>query len=332
MTKVGAIVLLASVWAPAAAFADAALFIGEPYGRFGSINPTGHAAVYLTRVCAESPTRLRRCSSGEIGAVISRYHRIAGVDWIAIPLMPYLYAVERADQMPEFADARTVAALRDAYRHDYLRELVPDRSEGSTSRGSWIQLVGAAYDRRIVVFDVATTAAQDDELIAKFNSDRNDPRFNLFFRNCADFARDVINFYYPKALRSSFIADLGLTTPKHLAKSLVRYSKNRSGVRLWTYAIPQIPGSRPDSGGTRSVLESLVKTKKYLVPLTGLQPWLPAGLAAGYLATDASNSDHYGMVTYTRSELGFRFEVVDIARNRVDRVLVRRVRLQTMTH
>jgi hypothetical protein len=76
--------------------ADAALLMEEPYGEFGAFNPTGHAAIYLNHICAESPTRLRPCHPGEPGAVISRYHKINGYDWLAIPLVPYLYAVEQA--------------------------------------------------------------------------------------------------------------------------------------------------------------------------------------------------------------------------------------------
>ena len=80
--------------------AAAALFLEEPYGAFGRVNPTGHAAVYLSGVCAASPVLLRRCEPGETGVVISRYHRVGGYDWIAIPLIPYLYAVEGLEQVP----------------------------------------------------------------------------------------------------------------------------------------------------------------------------------------------------------------------------------------
>ena len=66
--------------------AEAALFLEEPFGAFGHMNPTGHAAVYLSRVCAESPTVLRACEPGETGVVISRYRRVGGYDWVAIPL------------------------------------------------------------------------------------------------------------------------------------------------------------------------------------------------------------------------------------------------------
>jgi hypothetical protein len=61
---------------------DATLFVQEPYGLFGAINPTGHASVYLSRVCAETPVVLKRCGAGEFGVVSSRYDKIGGYDWI----------------------------------------------------------------------------------------------------------------------------------------------------------------------------------------------------------------------------------------------------------
>ena len=82
----------------------------EPFGKFGAMNPTGHAAVYLNHVCAESPTELRMCEPGEYGVVISRYHKIHKYDWIAIPLIPYLYAVEDATDIPATVDKAQVAA------------------------------------------------------------------------------------------------------------------------------------------------------------------------------------------------------------------------------
>lgn len=66
----------------ASAHASVALLMEEPFGKFGAMNPTGHAAVYLNHVCAESPTELRMCEPGEYGVVISRYHKIHKYDWI----------------------------------------------------------------------------------------------------------------------------------------------------------------------------------------------------------------------------------------------------------
>ena len=86
------------------------------------MNPTGHSAVYLNHVCAASPTELRMCRPGESGVVISRYHKIGGLDWVAIPLIPYLYAVEDVSEVPQSVDQAQVAALRDAYRRKHLLE------------------------------------------------------------------------------------------------------------------------------------------------------------------------------------------------------------------
>src|SRR5579872_1052385 len=108
--------LLAGVFLSAAARADVTLLLEEPYGAFGGMTPTGHAAIYLSRVCAATPVLLRRCRPGELGVVISRYHRIDHYDWVAIPLMPYLYAVDRPEEVPGSIDPKAVAALQDHYR------------------------------------------------------------------------------------------------------------------------------------------------------------------------------------------------------------------------
>src|SRR5258708_38811932 len=92
--------------------ADATVLLEEPYSFDGTFAGTGHTAVYLTRVCAASPILLRRCRPGEPGAVISRYNRIGGYDWIAIPLLPYLYAVSKQEVIRLYADSKLEAFLR----------------------------------------------------------------------------------------------------------------------------------------------------------------------------------------------------------------------------
>jgi hypothetical protein len=169
-----------------AARADVTLFLEEPFGSFGGMNPTGHAAVFLSRVCAETPLVLRRCVPGEQGVVISRYHRVGGYDWVGIPLIAYLYAVERADQVPDSANPEDVAWLRDHYRRSHLEEIAPDEEDGGTPRGDWTQLVGEAYDRTIYTFGIETTEDQDDRFITLFNSRSNHVHFHLLY---PDYAR-----------------------------------------------------------------------------------------------------------------------------------------------
>jgi hypothetical protein len=250
-----------------AARADMALLLEEPFGQFGGMTPTGHTAIYLSRVCAASPVTLRRCTKGEPGAVISRYHRVAGYDLIAIPVIPYLYAVDRAEQIPREVGDGDVASLRDDYRRRYLENMVPDTSDGMAPAGDWIQLVGASYDRTIYTYEIHTSEDQDDKFIQVFNSRANKVDFSLLSHNCADFAREVINFYYPKAVHRSLIADAGIMTPKQAAKSLVSYAKRHRALQLSAFEIPQVPGTVERSRPVRGVLEALVKSKKYILPL-----------------------------------------------------------------
>src|SRR5437879_13737595 len=88
---------------------SATLLLEEPYGKLGFFTATGHAAVYLSGVCAQTPLILRPCAPGESGVVLSRYDGVRGYDWIAIPLVPYLYAVERPEDVPVYSDYKTVA-------------------------------------------------------------------------------------------------------------------------------------------------------------------------------------------------------------------------------
>src|SRR5216684_7239579 len=252
--------------------AQATLLLEEPYSYDGTFAGTGHAAVYLARVCAESPIVLRRCGPGETGVVISRYNGVAGRDWIAIPLIPYLYAVKNPEDIPLFADSKLVAFLR----HEYLTSI-------DVSGAASYQLAGSAYDRTTYDFRIATRPEQDDELIRLLNLEANRESYRLLNRNCADFAKQVINFYYPKAIHRSIIADLGVMTPKQAAKSLAHFSKHHPEMQLTTFIIPQVPGlkrSKPVHG----VIESLVLAKKYVTPVLLFHPFVIGTVEVAYWA------------------------------------------------
>lgn len=290
------LVCLGAIFACSSAFADASLLLEEPFGPFGAMNPTGHAAIYLNHVCAESPTRLRPCQEGEHGVVLSRYHRVGGYDWLAIPLIPYLYAVDDVSEIPEEATPQLELKLRDAYRREHLAALVPDDPRREIPKGDWIQLVGASYDRKIWGFTVNTTPEQDVKLIRRFNHRKNVSHFNLFFHNCADFSESVLNFYYPHSVHRNFIADVGMMTPKQAAKSLVRYDRRHPEMDLETFVIPQVPGTIPRSTPVDGVVESLVKSKKYVVPLAVLNPYVTGTLIAAYFTDGRFHPDRNAAV------------------------------------
>jgi len=264
------------------AYGSVAFLVEEPYGFFGSLTPTGHSAIYLNHVCAESPTLLRRCQPGETGVVISRYYRIRKLDWVAIPLLPYLYAVEQAQDVPERADKATVEKMRNEYAEANLASLV-SATKGYDKKNVWPQLLGVAYIRKIYSFEVATTDEQDDRLIDEYNGRENLSHFNLFTNNCADFTRKLLNFYYPHAVGRSITADVAITTPKQVAKSLSAYAHRHDELELSEIIIPQVPGNISRSHTPRGVVEALLKTKKYAIPIAVLNPYVLAGIAVTYL-------------------------------------------------
>ena len=285
--RAAAIVITLLMACSAFAGSSATLLLEEPYGAMGFFTATGHAAVYLSGVCAETPVVLRPCAPGETGIVISRYDGVGKHDWVAIPLIPYLYAVERPEDIPLFADARMTAFLRDRYRRTHLQAIAPDVRNGETPGGNWYQLIGSSYDRAIYGFEIETTPEQDLALIHRLNSSPNVSHFHLVSRNCADFAKDIINFYYPKSLHRSVFADVGITTPKQMAKMLTRYSARHPEIQFSRTVIAQVPGSMSRSTTAHGVVESFFKAKKYIVPSAVASPIFAGCVAGVYFTTGA---------------------------------------------
>ncbi len=270
-----------------AAHASATLFLEEPYGRLGFFTATGHAAVYLSGVCAQTPLVLRKCAPEELGAVISRYDGVGGYDWVAIPLIPYLYAVERTEDIPLFVNPKIVSFLRDQYRRNHLEAVAPDADNGDAPGGNWYELVGSAFDRAAYAFEIETSETQDAAFIDSYNQRQNRSHFHTVSSNCADFAKDVINFYYPKALHRSVVADVGITTPKQMAKTLVKFSERHPELAFSHYVIPQVPGQEARSSAVHGVVESFLKSKKYMVPSAVVSPIFAGCVVTVYEGTGA---------------------------------------------
>src|SRR5579863_2340485 len=260
---------------------QAALLLEDAAGFSSVLSPSGHVALYFARICADTPTRLRRCEPGELGTVISRYEGIKGRDWLAIPLLPHLYAVEDPPSVPTHVDHATVAELRQAY-HDAHLTVLGNVPVGGRLMPGWNQLVGAAFERRIYAFRFETTPEQDDALIARLNDSPQVPHFNFITRNCADFVSDILNEYFPGAFKRRILPDAGITMPRQTAYQLERYARRHPELHLQLMEIPQIPGYRRESGRSKSVAGSLVFTGD-VIPLALLDPYVAAGVLADYL-------------------------------------------------
>jgi hypothetical protein len=267
------------------AHARIGLVVGEPFGSFGTMLPVGHASIYIDNLCADTPTHLRACQPGESGVVLSRYHDLQSthLDWIAIPAFTFFYGVDNPANVPAFVTASSESELRESYRQAHLLDIAPDRIDEQGKihpppYGDWQEGIGAAFDRRLFVYSLATTPQQDAALLTLLNADPNHRRYSLRRANCADFAADLLNVVLPQQkpaiLHRNFLADFDFTTPKNLCRRLDAFGRAHPEVDLQVYEIPQIPGTLRRSRPLRGSAETFVKTKRYLATVIVLQPEL----------------------------------------------------------
>ncbi len=289
-----AFTVLALASAARSACASLSVFVGEPFGRWGTIMPLGHSAIFLDHVCADGPLHLRACRPDEPqGVVLARYHSIGTYDWMASPVLDFLFATEDPAAIPAFATPDAIWSLRQRFRRRFLRPVVPDGTEGhqagdgrAAGAGAveeWWESAGMAYNRRVWAYQVTTTPQQDQALIRYLNTNPNHHLYHLKKTNCADFAAELVNVIFPHAIHNDRIADFGLMTPKEVARSLVDYASTRPELNLHIWQIPQLPGALVRSKPIRGGAESGLKTKRYLLPLLVIQPEVPAYLATIYL-------------------------------------------------
>jgi hypothetical protein len=248
-------------------YADVTLFIEAPINFLGHVSSTGHAALLVDSLCSDDHIHVRWCRMGENGAVISRYKGIDGYDWLAMAPGPYLFAVDSSDEIPEATSIAEVNGLRAEYRANH-----PGSFQHDPPEYGWIQLLGASYRRRIICVHLRTTTAQDERLMQWLNRQPDRTHFNFFFSNCADFARQMLNILFPRAVQRNLLFDFGMTTPKQLESSLHRYAGRHPELEYDVYELPQVPGNIPRSGRLCGVSESFVKTKPYLLPVAVLDP------------------------------------------------------------
>ncbi len=267
-------------WGGVHAHARMALVIGEPFGSFGTMMPQGHAGIYLADLCVETPVHLRPCHSGEFGAVVSRYHdlRHPALDWMAFPLPVFLYGTADPAESPAFVTPEIKAGLRARYREQHLSDIVPatpDRHGNlqAPPYGDWEEGIGAAFDRRLLVYSFDTSPAQDTALLTWLNHDGNRRSYTLTRHNCADFAADLLRLALPPALiRRNRSADFNMMTPKQLARVVDGYGQEHPELHPAVYEVPQLPGSVRRSRPLRGAAESLLTTKRYAAALLVLQP------------------------------------------------------------
>jgi hypothetical protein len=259
------------------------------------ITGSGHSAVYFSRICPETPVKLRLCGPGEQGSVMSNYTTLGEdqpYEWNVVPLSIYLYGVEDPQNRPLFGSHNIKYALEERYREKYLSGYCEGKFCRTSNSAEWREMVGASLSRSMYAFVVETTAEQDRALIAEFNSAPNVNHFNGMTRNCADFTRRVINSYFPHAAKPDYLNDFGMTSPKAIARSFSHYAAKHPEAHFRVLHFAQIPGTLKRSTECRGGTEQLVRSKKLLVPMLVFADHELPFVAASYVLTGRFSPEH----------------------------------------
>lgn len=276
--------------------ADVGVLLNESLDTsFARISGSGHSAVYFSRICPESPIKLRLCRPDEPGSVMSNYTTLGEdqpFEWNVVPLAVYLYGVEDPQNRPLFGSQKIKHALEERYRARFLSAYCESAACRTSNKAEWREMVGATLERSIYVFVVETSVEQDRALIAEFNALPNQNHFNGVTRNCADFSRRVINTYFPHATRPDYLNDFGLITPKAIARSFTRFGERHPEAHLRVLHFAQLPGTIKRSSECRNANEQLFRSKKLLVPMILFADHELPFMAASYLLTARFNPEH----------------------------------------
>jgi hypothetical protein len=259
------------------------------------ITGTGHTAVYFSKICPESPVKLRLCRPGEMGSVISTYINIGedqAFSWNIAPLNIYLYGVEDPANRPIFGSYKVKHALEERYRENYLAGYCENAACRSSYKAEWREMVAATLIRGVYIFQVDTTEEQDRQIIAKFNDSANKANFNGITRNCADFTRGIINIYFPHAVKADYINDFGMTSPKAVARTFTKYALHHPDLHFRVLHFPQVPGTIKRSSEVRAGTEQLYRSKKLLVPMLIFADHELPFVAGSYLLLGRFSPEH----------------------------------------
>jgi hypothetical protein len=276
------------------AYADVGLMLNEAL-RIGASKWTGagHAAVYLSGVCASTPVQLRPCLPGEDGVVLTDYADF-GEDrlyqWNAIPLNIYLYGVEDESERALYASPSVRWILQERYREKYLTGLCKGTCLTNPD-ALWRESIGATFERDIYMFRVKSTPEQDLALIEKFNRAGNVGHFSGFRNNCADFAALVVNTYFPHSAKADRVNDFLMTSPKAIAKSFTHYAMKRPELEFRVIRYSQIPGDYKTSRDNRKGTEQLYRANRWRLPLAILRPQELLIFTSSYMVTGRVNPE-----------------------------------------
>jgi hypothetical protein len=281
----------------ASARGDVGLIMNESTGKgVSQLTSAGHSAIYLSNVCPDSPVKLRLCRPGEQGSILSNYTNFgetSSYEWNIVPVSIFLYGVEDLADAPLYGNEDALKLLQERYRKTRLSSICPEAPCGNaTAAAHWRDMVGGTFVRQIYLFRVKTTADEDARLVAEFDALPNENHYNGFTRNCADFARSVINRYFADAAKPDHLNDFGMTSPKAISKSFSRYGEKRPELEFTAERFAQLPGQMRRSSPCRKGTEVSFRMKKWFIPLIVVRSHELPFFIAAYAMTGRFNPDH----------------------------------------
>jgi hypothetical protein len=228
----------------------------------------GHAMVYLSNVCAESPIRARLCAPGEQGSVVSIYpnfHEEKPYAWNILPLSIYLEGSADPSERLLYGSHVLKQALAQNVRLGFLSSVCAGACPPE-ARGYWRDLVAATIERDVFIYAVKTTPAQDEAAVKWINAQPNVNHYNGITHNCAMYVRSLVNAIFPHAVHRDYLNDLGMMSPKAAARSFAHWAGKRPNLGFYCLHFPQKPGSVRRTNMASSGTEAAIHIKKYLIP------------------------------------------------------------------
>jgi hypothetical protein len=291
----GAAFTLVCILGARPAYADVGVVLNETLDEsVARVTGSGHTAVYFSRICPESPVKLRLCGPGEYGSVMSNYINLGEdeqFEWNIAPFSVYVYGVEDVTRRPIFGSPGIKKLLEEKYREQALAAYCGGRSCTTSGKAEWREMVAAGMSRSMYIFVVETTVQQDLDLIAKFNAMPNENHFNGVTRNCADFTKNVVDTYFPHSVHRDVINDFGMTSPKAVARTFSHYAQNHPESHFRVLHFSQLPGTIKRSTEPHSGTEQLYHSKKLLIPMVIFADHELPVAAAAYLLTGRFNPE-----------------------------------------
>jgi hypothetical protein len=289
----GAAFVLVCIFCARSAYGDVGVILNETLDEsVARVTGSGHTAVYFSRICPESPVKLRLCGPGEYGSVMSNYINLGEdeqFEWNIAPFSVYVYGVEDVTRRAIFGSPKVKKLLEENYREQTLAAYCTGRSCMTSGKAEWREMVAAGMSRSMYIFVVETTLQQDLDLIAKFNAMPNENHFNGVTRNCADFTKNVVDTYFPHSAHRDAINDFGMTSPKAVARSFSHYAQNHPESHFRVLHFSQLPGTIKRSTEPHSGTEQLYHSKKLLIPMVIFADHELPVVAAAYLITGRFN-------------------------------------------